>query len=140
NRVEALVKLLADLGFNIWWDRDIEVGTSFRSAIQNSLEEAACVVVVWTVASVDKDFVRSEASVGQTQGILLHKLLDADAKIPVGFTELQYLDLSQWNGSDSTPLQPLVKRIQSLVARGPKKARYESTLSNDEWVVNNSEY
>jgi TIR domain len=71
NRVELLVKYLADIGLDVWWDRDIEVGTSFRSAIQNSLDEAACVLVIWTKASVEKDFVRSEASTGQKKGILL---------------------------------------------------------------------
>jgi hypothetical protein len=79
NRVELIVKYLADIGLDVWWDRDIEVGTSFRSAIQNSLDEAACVLVIWTTASVEKDFVHSEASIGQQKGILLPLLLDAKA-------------------------------------------------------------
>ncbi len=138
-RVEPLVKHLARLGFDVWWDRDIEVGTSFRSAIQNSLDEAACVVVVWTMASVDKDFVRSEAARGQEQGILLPVLLDAKARIPVGFTELQYVNLTNWAGKKGTELRRLAKRIQSLVARGPGKVRYQATLSNSDWMVDNTQ-
>ena len=139
NRVEPLVKYLADTDFDVWWDREIEVGTSFRSDIQNSLDEAACVVVIWTVASVDKDFVRSEASIGQAQGILLPVRLDANARIPVGFTELQHLDLTLWDGTEGTAIRGLVERIRSLVARGSGSGRYQATLSSDDWVVNNSE-
>ena len=37
NRVEPIVKLLSDADLIVWWDRDIEVGTAFRSAIQSNL-------------------------------------------------------------------------------------------------------
>jgi hypothetical protein len=139
NRVEPLVKYLADIDFDVWWDTEIEAGTSFRSTIQNSLDEAACVVVIWTVASVAKDFVRSEASIGREKGILLPVLLDANARLPVGFRELQYLDLTLWDGTEGTALQGLIERIRSLVALGPSGSRYQATLSSDDWVVNNSE-
>jgi hypothetical protein len=138
-RVEVLARYLRDHGFAVWWDRDIEPGTSFRSSIQTALDEAACVVVVWTQASVDNDFVRSEASNGQRQGRLTPVLLDANARVPVGFTEIQYVDLSAWDGSGRTLLQPLVERIRKLVKRGPNKLRYQATLETGDWAISSSQ-
>src|SRR5438876_3660852 len=62
------------------------------------------------------------------KGILLPLVLDANASIPVGFTELQHLDLTGWDGADTSALQGLVERIRSLVARGPASGRYEAAI------------
>jgi len=138
NRVERIVKVLTDADLHVWWDRDIEVGAAFRSAIQASLDEAACVVVFWSLSSVDSQFVCSEASQGQEKGILRPVLLDANARIPVGFTELQHLDLTRWDGT-AEQLRPLVEPIRRLVARGPSQNAYVPTLFKDNWAVNNSQ-
>jgi hypothetical protein len=97
DRTEPLVRYLAGNGQSIWFDRqNIEPGTSYRSAIENALYEAACVLVVWTITSIGSDIVRSEAARGQQRGTLVPILLDAQATIPVGFTELEYVDLTRW--------------------------------------------
>lgn len=115
DRVERLVKYLSKIGFNIlWWGRDIE-GSWLND---ESLQDAACVVVVWTLASVDNESIRDEASKGQERGILLPILLDSSASIPDNFKGLPYHDLTHWDGKDDTTLQHLADRIESLVARG----------------------
>lgn len=137
DRVKPLVDYLAH-SFTVWWDADIEPGTSFRSAIEGRLEEAACVVVIWTTNSVEKDFVRSEAARGQGRGILVPVKLDSGARIPVGFDELQYVDLSVWSGSESRELQRLVARLKLLVDRGAAEFSYHGTLSTNDWFVERS--
>jgi hypothetical protein len=137
NRIEPIVKCLTGADFPVWWDRDIALGTSFRSAIENSLDEAACVLVFWSTNSVNSQFVWSEASRGQDKGILVPVLLDSTARIPVGFTELHHLDLTSWDQTDAQ-LHPLIDRVQALVSRGPSKNRYQSTLANGDWVVQQS--
>jgi hypothetical protein len=136
-RVEPLVGHLAAAGLNVWWDRAIPVGAAFRNVIQKMLDEAACVVVVWTTTSVDKDFVRSEANAGLRRGALMPVLLDAGARIPVGFTETHYLDLTTWDGLSTKPLLGLFESIRPVVARGPNRVGY-TTLENDRSVINNS--
>jgi hypothetical protein len=94
--------------------------------------------VFWSISSVDSQFVRSEASLSQEKGILKPVLLDANARIPVGFTELQHLDLTQWDGT-AERLRPLVDLVRRLVARGPSKNAYVPTLFKNDWAVNNSQ-
>ena len=137
-RVDPIVQLLSEAGLYVWWDREIAVGTPFRSAIQTILDEAACVVVFWSLTSVASQFVHSEASLGQEKGILVPILLDAAARIPVGFTELQFLDLTQWDGT-ANQLSRLIHPIRRLVARGPAKNSYVSTLFKNDWGVGNSQ-
>lgn len=140
-RVEPIVKFLHEKGLSIWLDKhDIEPGTQFREVIRKGLDEAACVVVFWTKESVKSQFVRSEASVGQERGVLLPVRLDAAARIPLGFTELQCADLTHWDNTESEEVRLLVKRIGSLVAHRSSLSGRQGTMTNSDWYFNNTEY
>lgn len=136
-RVEPLVKHLAARGVNVWWDRNIRIGAPFRGVIQKMLDEAAGVLVVWSSQSVQKTFVHSEADAGLKRGALLPVCLDAGARIPNPFGEIQTLDLSLWDGLAAEPLQPLLDSVTAIVARGPNRD-YRPTLQDGDWVINNS--
>ncbi|RIK58714.1 MAG: hypothetical protein DCC57_00240 [Chloroflexi bacterium] len=136
-RVRTLVDHLSSQ-FSIWWDADIEPGTWFRQAIDEQLDEAACVIVVWTKHSVGKQFVSDEANRGLSRGVLVPVVLDKDVKIPVGFGEIQFIDLSDWQQTESAEMAKLVKRVQSLVERGPSPRFQYAPLETDVWMVENS--
>jgi hypothetical protein len=137
DRATPLVDYLAQ-SFIVWWDADIEPGTDFRSTIAGRLEEAACVVVIWTTNSVESRFVRSEAARVQDRGILVPVKLDANARIPLDFDQLQYVDLSAWSGSESRELQRLVARLKLLVDRGTAEFSSHGTLSTNDRFVEQS--
>ena len=60
-RVAQLVNALQANGLSVWWDRGIGVGSTFDREIERELDAAKCVVVVWSNASVDSEWVRNEA-------------------------------------------------------------------------------
>lgn len=103
-RVGRLAMALQDRGIDVWWDRALVGGESWRSQIQAALEAAKCVIVVWTHESVGSqgDFVRDEAGQAKRRGILVPVLLDKVGP-PLGFGELQAIDLTNWNGSQDDP-------------------------------------
>jgi hypothetical protein len=138
-RVEPLVIYLADKGFNIWWDDFIHPGTSFRETIQEVLDEAACVVVIWTDASVKTSNVREEADRGNKHGILVPVCFDTDVDLPYGFGELNYVNLVQWDGTENKELIRMLDRIRLLVKQGPNKWQYRSTLQNSDWFISSSQ-
>jgi TIR domain len=142
-RVTPLVNALTEQGLIVLWDREIKAGDLWRQAIQSMLNEAACVIVVWSKVSVTRQFVLDEASRRQADGIVVPILLDAGTPIPLGFGELQYLDFTRWTpdrpDKDSPEMDSLIKRIRSLVARGPQKVVYGSRLIEDKWVISNSQ-
>jgi hypothetical protein len=59
---ERLAHALETAGFTVWWDvDDLHSGLSFNRAIQQALESAQRVVVLWSRASIQSDYVEAEA-------------------------------------------------------------------------------
>jgi hypothetical protein len=121
-RVEPLVTCLRGAGLDVWWDADIPAGSSWRAEILNHLHGAKCVVVVWSEASVSSvgEFVHEEATFGKQRGVLLPVAIDAVAP-PLGFGQIQSLDLSGWTGdSDDVRVANVSAAARAIVAGGPR--------------------
>jgi hypothetical protein len=56
-RVQPLIQALAQHGWSVWWDQTILPGQIYSRVIQKALDEARCVVVVWSQRSVASDWV-----------------------------------------------------------------------------------
>ena len=126
-RVARLVQALEAEGLSVWWDRGMPGGESWRDNIQKALAEAKCVVVVWTESSVGPDgrFVKDEASRAARREILVPVVMDRIdlAHLPLGFGELQSLDLKRWRGTRRDPFfQDLVTAIRAKIDGRPVPA------------------
>ncbi len=97
-RIHPLVTALQEASLSVWWDRHLLAGDNWRAGIQKELDEAKCVIVTWTRHSTPGDFVCDEASRAQDRNVLISVLLDK-VKPPLGFGELQAIDLSHWKGN-----------------------------------------
>ena len=62
--VQRLAGSLEAAGWSVWWDRRIPAGQVFWKVIQRELTTARCVLVVWSRAALDSDFVIEEAGQG----------------------------------------------------------------------------
>ena len=115
-RAVALVAALWDR-FSVWWDPDLDAAGTWRKDLEEQIDSARCVVVLWSEAARDSDFVRSEASRAAQRKTLLQISLDGD-EVPLGFTESQWIDLKAWNGEGADPalrdllLMPIEKRVR----------------------------
>jgi hypothetical protein len=56
-RVLPLVRALERRGWSVWWDRAILPGRTYDIVIEEALEAARCVIVVWSNTSVTSDWV-----------------------------------------------------------------------------------
>ena len=129
-RVVRLVQALEHAGHAVWWDRGLAVGENWRIEIQNALNAASCAIVVWTHGSIGPlgDFVRDEAGQAKRCGILVPVLLDKVTP-PVGFGEIQAVDLTHWKGSRHDPFfEDLLAAVTAKLegrsappAKGPTK-------------------
>jgi hypothetical protein len=97
-RVKPVVYALAARGWSVWWDRTIRPGQSFARVIQAALDEAGCVVVLWSRDSVQSRWVLNEAGEGDRRGILIPALLD-DVLTPLAFRDIQAANLVGWTGA-----------------------------------------
>ncbi|MGH6658525.1 MAG: toll/interleukin-1 receptor domain-containing protein, partial [Sphingomicrobium sp.] len=71
NRARLLAAALEKAGHSVWWDRRITSGAQFSKAIENALNTAEAVVVLWSRQSVESAWVRDEAAAGRDTGRLV---------------------------------------------------------------------
>ncbi len=117
DRAGTMADSLVELGWSVWWDRSIIIGTVFDKAIEFELESAKCVVVLWSKHSVDSEWVKNEAAAAATRGVLIPAMIDK-VKIPLEFRRKQTADLTRWHGDlDDENFLALCTGITSSMGR-----------------------
>lgn len=134
-RVVPLVQALEADGLTVWWDAHIAGGVDWRDSIEEHLDAARCVIVVWSKRSVGREgrFVRDEATRAQRRLTYLPVRIDK-VEPPLGFGETQAISLTGWSGDRSDGrYQSVLSAIRSITSgehpasrptlRGPRVSR-----------------
>jgi len=120
-RVQPLVAALEAQGLSVWWDAQIGGGDEWRRSIEQQLDSAKCVVVVWSKRSTGPGgrFVRDEASRGMERGVYLPIRID-NVRLPLGFGETQALQLSGWKGNpEDGRFQAILAAARAIISGKP---------------------
>jgi hypothetical protein len=112
-KAARLAEILAGEGLSLWWDNDIPPGSTWSDVIEKALNEARCVIVLWSSASISSHWVNAEAREGLRRGILLPVVLDG-VTMPLEFRSIQAIDLSP--RSDPLQEQELDKLTNAVAA------------------------
>jgi formylglycine-generating enzyme required for sulfatase activity len=114
-RIRPLAIMLEQQGWSVWWDRKIPPGKTYDQVIEQALDGARCVVVVWSQTSVQSEWVKVEADEGMSRKVLVPVLIE-EAKIPLAFRRIQAARLVNWNGDSSHPeLTMLFESIKAII-------------------------
>jgi len=114
-QAEMMASALADRGWSVWWDWKIPAGKAFRSFIDEHLQKARLVIVLWSTTSVTSEWVIEEATEGKVRGILVPTLIE-EVQPPLGFRSLQTTDLTAWTGeTDARAFVKLCFDIEALI-------------------------
>ena len=118
-----LAGVLAEAGQTVWWDRHLHGGANFSSEIDRELKNAQVVLVLWSLTSIASAWVQDEAAEGRDSNRLVPVTLDS-VKPPLGFRQLQCIDLSSWTGRGETEaIDDLLTAIAKMVGdETPAKA------------------
>ena len=112
-RALPVIKALEAEGFSVWWDGLLAGGDSFARTTETALETSNAVVVLWSIRSVQSHWVRDEATRGRDRGCMVPVSIDG-TKPPLGFRQIQYIDLSSWRGTADAPeITTIVKAIRA---------------------------
>jgi len=116
-KARLFAETLQQEGLSIWWDPEIPPGQTFDAVIEDAIDRAQCVIVLWSKNSVRSDWVKTEAAEGKRRNILIPVLLD-EVKIPLEFRRIQTADLMNWKGERTTQeYQKLLIAIQDILGK-----------------------
>jgi len=97
-----LSERLENIGWSVWWDWQVPAGQTWSDMIEQSLTSMRCMVVLWSMDSIDSDWVKEIAEKGRAQCKLIAALID-DVKPPIGFSAIQSANLIGWDGTQDFP-------------------------------------
>ena len=93
-----VAKALAAGGHQVWWDTDLPAHRAYSEEIERRLEQAKAVVVLWSKAATQSQWVRAEADFARSAGKLVQAQLD-DGLPPMPFNQIQSASLKGWRGN-----------------------------------------
>jgi tetratricopeptide (TPR) repeat protein len=121
-RAEMLAQLLGGRGWSIFWDRTIPTGKTWRETVGSELDDACCVIVLWSKTSIESGWVQEEADEAKRRGVLVPILIE-NVQPPMGFRSIQAAHLENWGGTESTQaFSRLIVDIAALIGLPPKEA------------------
>ena len=101
-------------GYDVWWDRELIAGDDYTNVIEEVLDAAKAVIVLWSAASRKSYWVRDEAAVGRDRNRLLPVAID-DNQPPLGFRQIHTISLKGWDGKSEGPLEDIWHGLAGLV-------------------------
>ena len=114
-QAKRLADLLQQQGWSVFWDMTIPPGKTWHQVLGSELDQARCVVVCWSNASIQSDWVREEAEEGRQRRILIPVLFES-VRPPFGFRHIQTADFVDWDGKGDVPVfQGLIQAIADLI-------------------------
>lgn len=104
---------LEKAGHSVWYDRHIHGGAQYSHKIEQALDAADAVIVLWSPRSLESAWVRDEAAEGRDRGKLVPLSIDGVSP-PMGFRQYQTIDLGKWKGRGKAPnMVELLEAIDS---------------------------
>jgi hypothetical protein len=115
--VQIIASFLADLKLDVWFDTKLRAGGSFDEEIATALQAAKAVLVCWTHAAIQSEWVRAEATQGRDRNRLVACFLQPTELIPP-FNLVHAENLTSWAGQTEDPAWiKLLERIGELTGR-----------------------
>ena len=104
-------------GYAVWRDDELPPHRPYADVIEERLQAAKAVLVIWSADAVKSDWVRAEADVARAAGKLVQLSLDG-AIPPMPFNQIQCDDLSGWSGDTASPSWRKVEAAIEHLVRG----------------------
>jgi tetratricopeptide (TPR) repeat protein len=108
--VRPIVEAIKALGWTVWWDRQINAGSAFDREIEKAIDDAGCIVVIWSEASIDSEWVRTEANEGLEKKLLVPVSIEP-VRPPLAFRRIQTIDMASLDN-----ISELAEAISRFVA------------------------
>src|SRR5579862_8591433 len=114
-RAQQVAEALRALGYGVWRDDDLPAHRAYAEVIDERLQAAKAVVVIWSAEAVKSEWVQSEADTARTDHKLVQLTVDG-SKLPMPFNRIQCADLAGWTGDlDAHDWKKVVASVAELI-------------------------
>jgi hypothetical protein len=134
---EMLAQLLEANGLTVWWDRRMVAGERINDVIDEQLEKAKAVIVLWSPVSVKSDWVRGEAQTAHE----LTKLVPikiADCKLPINYRGILTPEVYKTKAELGKLAQMLSDKFRTAQPFPGRATAEPSTATKIEFTANSS--
>ncbi len=122
-RAQRIAEALEHYGWSVFWDRTIPAGKTWRDVIGGQLDEARCVIVLWSATSVHKQWVLEEADRANKRKKLIPVLID-EVEPPLGFSAIQAASLVSWQGDpEAVEFLQFTADVRSILGNAQAKTK-----------------
>lgn len=112
---EALARIVEADGHSVWYDARLPAHRTYSDVIQEQLDAAKAVLIIWSDEAVQSQWVRSEADRARNNGTLIQLRID-DCSLPMPFDQIQCPLVRNWTGSRTAPeLAPILQSLSAFL-------------------------
>ena len=113
-QARQVTEALKALGYSIWIDEQLPAHGNYSHVIEDELNQARAVLVLWSAEAAKSDWVMDEAERGREQHKLVQASLDK-TRLPMPFGRIQCADLAGWSGgAEATGWRQIISSISDL--------------------------
>src|SRR6478672_8678107 len=113
---------LREAGYEVWRDDELPPHRSYADVIEERINAAQAVVVLWSAEAAKSQWVRAEADSARASLRLVQVTLDGTIP-PMPFNQIQCADFKGWDGQRSTPgWNKLLASVEALAGQKTPKS------------------
>lgn len=123
NKVMALSSILENLGWSVWWDKEIRNG-HWPSEIEKNIKTTRCVIPIWNShAARDESITFTETHRSKSLHKPMITLISENIDPPLPFNTMHITaNISEWNcETDADCVTSIVDSVESVLGIAPKK-------------------
>ena len=130
-KVGALATILKNLGWSVWWAKDIK-GGRWGPEIERNIEIAKCVIPIWNSIAIKKSSTTGvtypEAELSRTKHKPMITLISEEGVEPPFPFNAEHItaNMAEWDCSDGADcVSKIVESVESVLGIAPKKWKGE---------------
>ncbi|MGO9173876.1 MAG: toll/interleukin-1 receptor domain-containing protein [Rhodomicrobium sp.] len=116
--VRNFVRELDKRNISVFQDAEIAVGSVWQDVALSWVQSSRLVIALWSGPSLQDEWVRAEAQLALDREKLFPILIEK-VRPPVGFSHLEHIDLSNWDGTSSNrELNEILSKLRRFLDSG----------------------